>query len=122
MRTAVAALLMLSALAACGDDDAPTPTRTACQEVRAGIDAFNLGDYASTQAHFRDAVPLAEKEVAGGAVDGGFVDAVRYYAELAPADYAESSRSSRAFARNKRITLERCVPAVEEDQPPATTV
>lgn len=101
--------------------DAPT-SATACAEVRAGIAAFNDGDYDETVARFRDAVPLAETEAeeadAGADADAAelLLEAVEYYADLAPEDYLESSQTSPDFERYKQITLGQCV----ADEPPAS--
>lgn len=94
----------------------PATTLDACEEVRAGIDAFNLGDYDETVDHFRKAVPLAEDQAESDDSQDAkvLVEAIRYYAELPPADYPESARSSADFARYKAITLGQCVPI---DQP-----
>jgi hypothetical protein len=83
----------------------------ACAEVRAGIDAFNAGDFETTVDHFELAVPLAEAQArtdSSKAADD-LLEAVRYYAELAPEDYAESARSSPEFLKYKTITLGQCV-------------
>lgn len=118
-------VLLLALLGACSSDEqsAPTPdplpsttpgtspdaaSSETCQEVRAGIDAFNLADYTETVARFRAAVPLAEAADDGTAATAALLAAVRYYAELDPADYPESSRSSADFEKYKQITLGQC--------------
>lgn len=99
----------------------------ACAEVRAGIDAFNSGDFETTVEHFRLAVPLARTQARSDPSPSAddLVAAVTYYAELAPADYPESAHSSSEFAQNKEITLGQCVtgtnPLEESTQPPSTT-
>ncbi len=77
-------------------------------------------------AQFRLALPLARsqaREDPSPAADD-LVRAVTYYAELPPAEYAESARSSPDFARNKEITLGQCVsvgnPLGGSQQPPGT--
>lgn len=82
----------------------------ACAEVRAGIDAFNMADFASTVAHFRLALPLAKAQLrtSGTGAAKDLVEAVTYYAELAPADYPQSAASSTQFAKYKAITLGQC--------------
>ncbi|MGI9157763.1 MAG: hypothetical protein ACR2FG_14220 [Marmoricola sp.] len=97
-----------------------------CEEVRAGIDAFNQGDFEATVAHFRTALPLAEAAAArddARAADE-LVEAVRYYAELAPEAYPESSRTSPSFAKYKQITLGQCESGGQEppSESPGTTV
>lgn len=121
-------------LAGCSDgSEAPSPAASAsspavaaCDEVRAGIDAFNLGDYAETIVHFRKAIPLAVDQAKDDdsqrAAD--LVEAIRYYADLDPQEYPEAARSSADFARYKAITLGQCVPVGEpgaDDGPPAVT-
>jgi len=85
----------------------------ACAEVRAGIDAFNMADFASTVAHFRLALPLAKAQFrsSGTGAAKDLVEAVTYYAELAPADYPQSAASSTQFAKYKAITLGQCAGA-----------
>jgi len=86
----------------------------ACEEVRIGIDAFNVGEFDETVAHFEEALPLAEEQDDGSAVAGQLVEAVRYYAELDAGDYPEAARSSPEFAKYKAITLGQCVSGVVE--------
>lgn len=106
---------------------ASTPSAAgACDEVRAGIDAFNLGDYVETIDHFRKAIPLAVDQAKG---DGSkkaadLVEAIKYYADLDPEAYPEAARSSADFAKYKGITLGQCVPVgqpTDEGPPPVTT-
>ena len=87
------------------------PGRSACDEVVAGINAFNAGDFDETVARFEQAVPLAEAEDAatGTLASADLLEAVRYYAELAPEDYPEASLTSRDFATYKAITLGQCL-------------
>lgn len=84
--------------------------QTACDEVVAGIEAFNRGDFEETVARFESAVPLAEAEdaAAGTRVSAALLEAVRYYAALPPGDYLAASAGSRDFARYKAITLGLC--------------
>lgn len=86
------------------------PDTRACDEVVAGIADFNAGDYAGTVEHFEAAVPLAEAEAAAdpGPEAEALLEAVRYYAELAPDDYGPASLSSPDFATYKAITLGQC--------------
>ncbi len=98
----------------------------ACAEVRAGIDAFNSQEFTNTVAHFKLAVPLAKaqalKDPSAAADD--LVEAVIYYAELAPEDYPESAVSSLEFAKYKAITLGQCASAgspADEGSPGVTT-
>ena len=123
-------LVLLLALGACSSEDPPraSPSReptsspsaqpdvsesSACTEVRAGIDAFNAGDFNGTVAHFELALPLARAQARSDASKAAddLVEAVTYYAELAPSDYPESARSSPEFLRYKTITLGQCVTA-----------
>lgn len=99
---------------------------SACAKVVAGINAFNQGDFEGTVAHFEDAVPLAEAEVEalGTPAADDLLEAIEYYADLAPADYPAASLSSPAFARYQAITLGQCAssgtgpgPAPEAEPP-----
>ena len=130
MRLLVALVLLLALSACSSGNDAPkaepkrapssspsAPDRAdasgtdACAEVRAGIDAFNTGDFAATVGHFKLALPLARAQADSDSSQAAddLVESVRYYAELAPEDYAESARSSPDFVKYKTITLGQCV-------------
>jgi hypothetical protein len=104
------------------EKDVPLVDSKACEEVRTGIEAFNLGDYAGTVEHFVAAVPLAEGQDDGSAAAGDLVDAVRYYAELDAEQYPEAARSSAEFAKYKAITLGQCMPVGSEPESPGTDV
>lgn len=129
----VAVVLLASACSGAGasDDSAPAPTPTlgtlaptppptppptsnaagseTCDEVVAGINAFNEGDYDETVSHFERALPLAEAAAADGSVDAGLLlEAVQYYATLPAGDYLDASQSSPDFARWKAVTLGQC--------------
>jgi hypothetical protein len=100
----------------------------ACVEVRAGIDAFNAGDFDGTVQHFRTALPLARRQAAAdsSASARDLLAAVRYYAELAPGDYLTSSATSPDFAKYKAITLGQCEgagvqPVAPSESPGVTT-
>jgi hypothetical protein len=104
----------------------PQPDRSdtpACGEVRAGIDDFNVGDFQGTVGHFRTAVPLARKQAASDGTTAArqLLEAVRYYAELAPDDYLSSAASSPQFARYKAITLGQCVASATVPPPGEST-
>jgi hypothetical protein len=92
------------------DQGDPSATKV-CAEVRAGVDAFNTGDFQGTVDHFRRAVPLAEQQARTDSTDeaDALLEAVRYYADLAPGDYPSSAASSSEFAKYKLITLSLCV-------------
>ena len=142
MRTsgAAIALVLVALLGGCTGTDAPrssdeTPSASptedevavvdspACDEVRAGIDAFNQGDFEGTVEHFEDALPLATAQDDGSESAGDLVEAVQYYADLAPADYPEAARSSAEFLKYKNITLGQCRPVGSEDtESPGTNV
>lgn len=97
------------------------PGTAACAEVKAGVDAFNEGDFTESVARFRAAVPLAEEraeEYPSRRADL-LLEAVRWYADLPPEDYPEASRESERFARYQRITLAQCVVGSpgDEDSP-----
>lgn len=126
VRLVVLSAVLSAATAGCavslpgsGDDEpgsgaaSPTePARTeACAEVRAGIDAFNEGDFTETVARFEAALPLAEEHAEQEDSERAdlLLEAVRWYAELPPEDYPRASRSSEDFARYKAITLAQCV-------------
>jgi hypothetical protein len=104
------------------EDAAAVVDSPACTEVRAGIDAFNHGDFDETVEHFEAAVPLAEAQDDGSETAGDLVDAVRYYAELDAERYLDASRSSPQFAMYKAITLGQCRPAGDESDDPGTAV
>ena len=95
----------------------PVVDSEACEEVRTGIEAFNLGDYDGTVEHFEAALPLAEAQDDGSTTAGELVEAVRYYAELDADDYLEAARTSPEFAKNKAITLGQCMPVGDEESP-----
>lgn len=130
VRTLVAALVLLL-LGACGIDGpssgragggGPQPSAgavAACDEVVAGIDAFNAGDFDATVAHFQKAIPLAEAEAKAdeSVAARDLLEAVHYYAELAPEDYLESSQTSPEFAKYKSITLGQCAPGAPPPSP-----
>ncbi len=93
------------------DGGSDAVAKDACDEVAAGIGAFNAGDLEQTVASFERAVPLAEAEDAEADTreSADLLEAVRYYADLAPQDYPEASVSSPDFARYKAITLGQCL-------------
>jgi hypothetical protein len=90
-----------------------------CAEVRAGIDAFNVGDYDETVERFEAAVPLVEADADGTEASNQLVEAVRWYAELPAEDYLESSLTSSEFERYKAITLGQCIDALLEEPTPS---
>lgn len=99
----------------------------ACSAVRAGINAFNAGDFSITVDQFRKALPLARAQAEDNpskAADD-LVEAITYYAELAPEDYPQSAVSSPEFLRYKAITLGQCVgggaPLDGESESPGVT-
>lgn len=106
--------------------DAPSPRSgdvavvdsEACGEVRAGIDAFNVGELDETVEHFRVALPLAEEQDDGSVLATQLIEAVRYYAELDAELYPDASRSSPEFAKYKAITLGQCMAGVDEAPDP----
>ncbi len=73
--------------------DVPVVDSQACEEVRTGIEAFNLGDYDGTVEHFEAAVPLAEEQDDGSTKASELIEAVRYYAALDAEAYPEAARS-----------------------------
>jgi len=83
----------------------------ACEEVRTGIAAFNVGEFDETVEHFEEALPLAEEQDDGSVQASQLIEAVRYYAELDAELYPEAARSSPEFAKYKAITLGQCMPA-----------
>jgi len=86
----------------------------ACEEVRTGIEAFNVGAFDETVEHFEEALPLAEEQDDGSVLASQLIEAVRYYAELDAELYPEAARSSPDFARYKAITLGQCMPRTDE--------
>ena len=94
--------------------DVPVVDSQACEEVRTGIEAFNVGDYDGTVEHFEDAVPLAEAQDDGSTAARQLVEAVSYYATLDAEAYPEAARSSPEFAKYKAITLGQCMPVDRE--------
>lgn len=96
--------------------------------VRAGINAFNAGDFSITVDQFRKALPLARAQAQDNPSKAAedLVEAITYYAELAPEDYPQSAVSSPEFLRYKAITLGQCVGGVapldgESESPGVTT-
>lgn len=139
MRTLIAAALVAVLASGCGggsDDSrsnrspdqaeltASQAMSRTCAEVRAGIDDFNRQDYAGTVEHFVKARTTAkvyarvDKEPEADAL----LDAVEYYANLAPDQYPDAARTSENFARNKAITLEQCASDTPIDSAPPTPV
>lgn len=105
------------------DPDVAVVESLTCEEVRTGIDAFNAGDYDATVEHFEAALPLAVQRDDGSTMASDLIEAVRYYAALAPEVYPKAALSSPEFAKYKAITLGQCVP-VGSDAPesPGTNV
>jgi hypothetical protein len=95
------------------------PTGAACDEVVAGINDFNAGDYEGTVEHFKVAVRLAEAEDDGSQESVLLLMAVQYYADLAPEDYPEAAESSSDFARWKAVTLGQCAEEGAIQPPPS---
>lgn len=139
MRTFVTSALLILLSACSGgsggsgsDSDAAAKTGTSaaeavqqtCAEVRAGIDEFNRHDYAATVKHFQKAKAPAKiyAKVNPEPEADALLDAVEYYANLAPEKYAEAARSSENFARNKTITLTQCASDEPADEEPHTQV
>ena len=115
----LAAFALFALLTACSgsSDSKDAPALSAkqavdrtCSEVRAGIADFNNQDYQGTVDHFRTAKVTAKvyAKVSSEPVADALLDAVEYYANLAPADYPEAARSSESFARSKTVTLDQC--------------
>lgn len=103
--------------------DMPVVDSEACAEVRAGIDAFNEGEFDETVERFEAALPLAEEQDDGSRMAADLVEAVRYYAELDAEAYPEAARTSPDFARYKTITLGQCVvPGSDAPEEPGTDV
>jgi len=133
-RLAIAALFVLLSACSSGSDSPAldtSPTLSAddavqqtCEEVRAGIDDFNRQDYAGTVRHFEKAKPPAKvyATVNDEPEADALLDAVEYYANLAPEDYPDAARGSESFARNKAITLEQCASGEPIDDSPPTPV
>lgn len=136
MRKSVIAVALLVWMTACGNDadnSAPDATRDlsaaeavqqACEEVRAGIEEFNRENYAGTVEHFEKAkVPATVYAKINEEPEAdALLDAVQYYANLAPEQYPDAARTSQNFARNKAITLEQCASDQPIDVTPATPV
>ena len=95
----------------------------ACDEVRAGIEAFNVGELDETVKHFQAALPLAEEQDDGSVLASQLIEAVRYYAELDAELYPNAARSSPEFAKYKAITLGQCVAGDDETpEPPGAEI
>jgi len=99
------------------DPTNPSEDSATCEEVLAGVTAFNTGDYDATVGHFVDAVPLAEADLRQAEQTGTsetvqqaslLLEAVRWYADLPAEDYAEAFRTSMDFKRYQAITLGQC--------------
>ncbi len=113
----LAVSLAVSLAAGCsllGSDDGPPeqpdPGTQACAEVRAALDAFDAGDFEEAVERFEAAVPLAEDRAERTPSERAdlLLEAVRWYAALAPEDYPEARDSDR-FARYQAITVAQCV-------------
>ena len=98
--------------------DAAVVDSEACDAVRAGIEAFNGGEFDQTVKHFQAALPLAEEQDDGSVLASQLVEAVRYYAELDAELYPNAARSSPEFAKYKAITLGQCVAGDDETPEP----
>ncbi|MET0928415.1 MAG: hypothetical protein ABWX74_02805 [Aeromicrobium sp.] len=135
MRTFVtSALLILLSACSGGSDDSPAAAKKdlsaaeavqqTCVEVRAGIDEFNRHDYAATVEHFVKAKGPATvyAKVNPEPEADALLDAVQYYANLAPEKYPDAARRSENFARNKAITLNQCGSDEPIDEEPPTPV
>lgn len=114
-------LLLLGGCSAGSEEsDAPSdPAATdACTEVRAGIDAFNTGDFDETVDRFRAALPLAEDQARtdDSTKAADLLEAVQYYADLEAGKYADAARTSPDFEKYKQITLGQCGP-IEQPNP-----
>lgn len=110
-------LVLLGGCSGTTDDPGPDPgsdpaATDACAEVRAGIDAFNTGDFDETVDRFRKALPLAEDQASAddSPEASDLLEAVQYYADLEAGMYAEAARTSPDFAKYKIITLSQCGP------------
>ena len=104
-------------------DDIPVVDSEACEEVRTGIEAFNLGDYDGRVEHFEAALPLALEQDDGSTMASELIEAVRYYAALDAELYPEAARTSPEFATYKAITLGQCMPVGrEESESPGSDV
>lgn len=90
-----------------------------CSKVRAGINAYNTGDFDETIEQFRDAVPLATgaRKTSPSQESTLLLRAVRYYAALPADEYADAARSSREFARWKAVTLTLCASGQDQLSP-----
>ena len=97
------------------DADMPVVDSEACEEVRTGIEAFNLGDYDGTVEHFEAALPLALEQDDGSTMASQLIEAVRYYAALDAELYPEAARTSPEFEKYKAITLGQCMPVGREE-------
>ncbi|MGJ9423514.1 hypothetical protein [Aeromicrobium sp. CF3.5] len=113
-------LVLLGGCSGATDESGPDadPAATdACTEVRAGIDAFNTGDFDETVDRFRTALPLAEDQASSDdsqeAAD--LLEAVQYYADLEAGMYPEAARTSPDFEKYKQITLGQCGPIEQPD-------
>ena len=92
----------------------------ACAEVRAGIDEFNAQDFdAPSRTSARPCrSPRTRPTTTRPPQAEDLLEAVRYYADLAPEDYLEASASSPEFAKYKAITLGQCAsPAGPSESP-----
>lgn len=81
-----------------------------CEDIRAGIDAFNDGDPELTVRLFTRALPEAEQyaEDEPGRTADLLLQAVRYYAALPPQEYAAAITGSSEFKRHQVTTLAVC--------------
>lgn len=127
MRTWVGTLVLAATLATgCtgGDDDAGGTAEAAaragdltCEEVRAGVAAFNESLYEETVERFRAALPPAKEyaRLSDDTVADDLLEAVQYYADLPAAEYREAFESSPDFTKYQVITLGQCEEPPGED-------
>ncbi|MBC7630782.1 hypothetical protein [Aeromicrobium sp.] len=128
----LAALALFALLAGCGgsSDSGSGSSMTSkeaeaktCVEVRAGIADFNSENYAGTVSHFAKAKTTAKiyARVSQEPKADALLDAVEYYANLAPDDYPEAARTSESFARSKAVTLTQCASDSPVEAPTQST-
>lgn len=118
-RVSLPVLVLLGGCSAGSDpSDADSAATDACTEVRAGIDAFNTGDFDETVDRFRAALPLAEDQARtdDSTKAADLLEAVQYYADLEAGMYADAARTSPDFEKYKQITLGQCGP-IEQPNP-----
>ena len=114
-------------MAGCGSSGDPKPKDDAtsssspredtCIEVRAGVASYNAQDLESVQPHFVRAEVFAKKYAKQSSAKEAddLLEAVKFFADVAPNDYNKNATSLKLFEKYKAITLGDCVNADQDN-------